>query len=75
MAKNNETKNVVLILSPFNALTILAALEVVQGKKDVTRSLFESIEQFTKQINEHVTTEQVDDAEAEFAVRVLIGTY
>jgi hypothetical protein len=75
MARNNETKNVVLILSPFNALTILAALEVVQGKKDVTRSLFESIEQFTKQINEHVTTEQVDDAEAELAVRVLIGTY
>ena len=75
MAKNNETKNVVLILSPFNALTILAALEVVQENKEVTRSLFESIEQFTKQINEHVTTEQVDDAEAEFAVRVLIGTY
>ena len=75
MSKNNETKNVVLILSPFNALTILAALEVVQENKEITRSLFESIEQFTKQINEHVTTEQVDDAEAEFAVRVLIGTY
>ena len=75
MAKNNETKNVVLILSPFYALTILAALEVVQENKEVTRSLFESIEQFTKQINEHVTTEQVDDAQAEFAVRVLIGTY
>jgi hypothetical protein len=75
MAKNNETKNVVLILSPFNALTLFAALEVAQEKKNVTRSLYEAIEQFKEQINKHVTTDQVDDAEAEFAVRVLIGTY
>ena len=75
MARNNETKNVVLILSPFNALTLLATLEVVQEKKHVTQSLFEAIEQFKEQINKHVTTDQVDDAQAELAVKMLIGTY
>lgn len=75
MEKYKEPKNVVLILSPFDALTILATLETIQERKDVKRSLFESIDEFRKQINQQVTTDQVDDANAELAMRILTGTY
>jgi hypothetical protein len=75
MSKFEETKNVVLILTPFDALTLLATLDTIQERKDVKRSLFESIGEFKKQVNEHVTTDQVDDAQAELAMRILTGTY
>lgn len=70
-----EPKNVVFILSPFEALTLLATLETIQDRKDVKRSLFEAIDEFKKQINEHVTNEQVDDAQAELAMRILTDSY
>ena len=75
MSKLDETKNVVFILTPFEALTLLATLDTIQERKDVKRSLFESIDEFKKQVNEHVTTDQVDDAQAELAMRILTGTY
>ena len=75
MAKDNQPKNVVLILSPFDALNILAALEVIQERKGISNALNSTIDEYIKQINLQVTNDQVEDAEAEFALRNLLGTY
>ena len=75
MEKFNQPKNVVLILSPFDALNIFATLETIQERKELSRAINETINEYKKQINKQVTNDQVDDAEAEFALRNLLGTY
>ena len=69
------TKNAILILTPFQALEIYAALELLEDQKNTTRALQKSIWQYKKQINEHLTEEQLDDAEAERSVLMLLGKY
>jgi hypothetical protein len=75
MAKDNQPKNVILILSPFDALNILATLEAIQERNGISNALNSTINEYIKQINKQVTNDQVEDAEAEFALRNLIGTY
>jgi hypothetical protein len=75
MENNNQPKNVILILSPFDALNILASLEVIQEQKGISKALNATIDEYIKQINTQVTNDQVEDAEAEFALRNLLGTY
>ena len=71
----NEPKNLIVIVTPFDALTLYSALEYVEDKKGISRSLGQAIQEFKKQIEKHITNEQVEDAHAEFATRNLIGTY
>jgi hypothetical protein len=75
MAKDNQPKNVILILSPFDALNILATLEAIQERNGISNALNSTINEYIKQINKQVTNDQVEDAEAEFALRNLLGTY
>lgn len=69
------TKNAILILTPFQALEIYAALELLEDQKNTTRALQKAIWEYKKQINEHLTDEQLDDAEAERSVLMLLGKY
>ncbi len=70
-----EPKNLVVILDPFNALTIYSALEYVEDRKQISKSLKDAIGNFKKQIETHISDGQVEDAHAEFATRHLIGKY
>lgn len=70
-----EPKNLIVILDPFDALTIYSALEYVEDKKQISNSLQAAIGKFKKQIETHITDEQVNDAHAEFEVRHLLGKY
>lgn len=70
-----QTKNVILILTPLEALEILAALEVLEEKKIVTRALKKAINTYKQQIMDHLTDDQLDDAEAERQVLLLLGKY
>ena len=74
---NNSTnpKKIIFIIDPFDALNILTALEFVEERKKTSRSLRDSIREYKKQINDQITNEQIDDANAEFAVRKLLGNY
>ena len=74
---NNEgVDSVIIVIKPFVALTLFAALETVEQKTiDLPRSLFDSIQEYKTQINKQITTAQVNDAEAELALRQLLGTY
>ena len=70
-----QTKNVILILTPWEALEILAALEVLDEKKIVTIALKKGINTYKQQIIDHLTDDQLDDAEAERQVLLLLGKY
>jgi hypothetical protein len=70
-----EPKNLILIFNPFEALTIYSALEYIEDRKDIKKSLKESIRAYKKQIEDHITNEQIEDAHAEFATRHLLGKY
>ena len=72
---SNYTKNAVIILSPLEALEILAALEVVDERLKTTRALRGSIAAYKKQIHDNLTDDQLDDAEAEREVLLLLGKY
>jgi len=70
-----EPKNLVVILNPFDALNIYSVLEYVEERKQISESLKQSIRAYKKQIETHISDEQVDDAHAEFEVRHLLGKY
>lgn len=68
-------KKIVLLIDPFDALTILSGLEYLEENKQIARSLRASIAEFRGQIEDQITNDQIDDANAEFAVRKLLGNY
>jgi hypothetical protein len=70
-----EPQNLIYIINPFDALTIYSALEYVEERKGISRSLKEAIQLFKNQTNSHITDEQINDAKAEFEVRVLLDKY
>ena len=70
-----EPRNLVYIFTPFDALTIYSALEYVEERKGISKSLKDAIQAFKRQTNAHITEEQIDDAKAEFEVRHLLGKY
>lgn len=75
MPQPKNAKNLILIVNPFDALNIFTALEYMEERKKISRSLRGSIQEYKKQINDQITNEQIDDANAEFAVRKLLGNY
>ena len=73
--KSQEPRDLIFIISPFDALSIYSALEFVEEKQKISKSLKDSIKTYKRQLNRVISDEQIDDALAEFAVRNLLGKY
>lgn len=71
----SDAKKIILIIEPFDALTLLTGLEYLEENKTIARSLRASIAEYRAQIEDQITHGQIDDANAEFATRKLLDIY
>lgn len=67
--------NVIIILEPLDALEIYALLEVIEEKFKPTNALGSAITNYKKNIDNNLTTDQLNDAESAREVRKLLGNY
>lgn len=70
-----DTNKVILELTPFTALQILGFMEAMIFKVEKTEALQKSIKEYRAELTNKITTEQLEDAQAEIAVNILMGKH
>ncbi len=70
-----DTNKVNLELTPFTALQILGFVESMYFKFEKTESLQKSIKEYKAELTNKITTDQLEDAQAEIAVNILMGKH
>lgn len=70
-----DTNKVTLELTPFTALQILGFVESMYFKFKKTESLQKSIKEYRAELTNKISTEQLEDAQAEIAVNILMGKH
>jgi len=73
---SDEAKNVIFILTPFEAVNILSAIEILRENKLVpTLSMAKALSAYVNQCNEFITDDQLDDFYAELEMLKLIDKH
>ena len=70
-----EIPKITLELTPFTAIEILGFLEAMIFKDEKTEALQNSIKEYRTELREKMTTEQLEDAQAEISINILMGKH
>lgn len=70
-----EIAKVTLELTPFTALQILGFTEAMLIDVEKTEALQKSILEYRTELREKMTTEQLEDAQAEISINILMGKH
>ena len=70
-----EIQKVTLELTPFTALQILGFTEAMLIDVEKTEALQNSIKEYRTELREKMTTEQLEDAQAEISINILMGKH
>ena len=70
-----EIPKVTLELTPFTALQILGFTEAMLIDVEKTEALQNSIKEYRTELREKMTTEQLEDAQAEISINILMGKH